>query len=76
MLKARRKFKKYMRIKIQQEQAVKKFEKNFLSLYHQKPGYKRKNKIDKLLQEQHAILSKERIIVGPDVYGGEMRNTK
>lgn len=40
-----------MRMKIQQEQAVKKFEKNFMSLYHQKPGNKRKNKIDKLLEE-------------------------
>lgn len=51
MLKWRRKFRKHLRIRAQQERAVKSFERGYMALYNQKPSGRRKNKINRLLQE-------------------------
>jgi len=57
-----------MRMRMQQEKAVKNFERGYMALYNQKPSGKRKSKINRLLQEQQDVLKKERILVGPEAF--------
>jgi hypothetical protein len=52
MLKAKQTRCRLQRVRLQQERTVKRFEKNFMSLFNQKPSQKRKHKINKLLLDQ------------------------
>ena len=68
MLKAKKTRCRLQRIRLQQERTVKRFEKNFMSLFNQKPSQKRKHKINKLLLDQQNVLLRERILVGPSAF--------
>jgi hypothetical protein len=62
MKKPRRKFQQHMRSKMMQELRAKNFEKGFNMLFSHKPS-RRKQKINKILQEQREVLKKERIFL-------------
>ena len=64
MVKPRRKYVLYRRNRLTKEQNIKNFERGFSLLFNRKPA-KRKNKINKILQEQQAVLTKERIFINP-----------
>ena len=68
MLKAKQTRYRLQGIRQQQERTVKRFEKNFMSLFNQKPSQKRKHKINKLLLDQQNVLLRERIFVGPSAF--------
>lgn len=51
MLKWRRKFRRHLRVRAQQERAVKNFERGYMALYNQKPSGRRRTKINRLLEE-------------------------
>ena len=75
MFKAKQTRRRLLRIRIQQERTVKKFERNFMSLYNQKPSQKRKHKINKLLLDQQSVLLQERIFVGASALANPINKT-
>lgn len=64
MFKARKRYKKILRIKFNRKAQRKRFQNDFVSLFRKKPA-KREKRIDKLMSDERAMLLRERILIDP-----------